>query len=174
LKAQEQQSDESSTFENAPLPDPRNHHPRWLTPKYATIHLGSLRTLHVSVHQERIYGGVYAVRCLPVHFPNKFISLRFVDHDKREVEIGLIHDLVDWPEDARNHIKESLLRRYFVHTVNAVKSIKVLSGYLNVEVDTDLGPKDFIMRWQSKRPRITALPVKCSWIRKTTAISFPM
>jgi hypothetical protein len=151
LKAQEQQSEESSVFEHAPLPDPRSHHPRWLTPEYASIHLGSLRTLHVSVHQERIYGGVYAVRCLPVHYPSNYISLRFIDHDKREVEIGLIRSLTDWPDEAQNHIMESLLRRYFVHTVHAVNSIKVLSGYLNVQVDTDLGPKDFIMRWQSEK-----------------------
>ena len=33
LKAQEQQSDDSSIFENAPLPDPRSHHPRWQSEK---------------------------------------------------------------------------------------------------------------------------------------------
>jgi hypothetical protein len=124
---------------------------RWLQPDLARIHLGSLRALHVSVAQERIYGGVYAVRCLPVRFPREYISLRFIDHDKREVEVGLLRRLDDWPAEVQELIEASLCKRYFVHGVRAIRTIEQLGAYLKFEVDTDLGPMEFIMRWQSDR-----------------------
>jgi ATP-binding cassette subfamily B protein len=151
LKAEELWRGSSSTFEQAPLPDPRSHHLRWLQPDLARIHLGSLRALHVSVAQERIYGGVYAVRCLPVRFPREYISLRFIDHDKREVEVGLLRRLDDWPAEVQELIEASLCKRYFVHGVRAIRTIEQLGAYLKFEVDTDLGPMEFIMRWQSDR-----------------------
>jgi len=151
LKAQEEQRKASSVFEDAPLPDPRGHRIRWLTPADATIHLGSLKALHVTVKQERIYGGIYAVRCMPVRHPRQFISLRFVDHDKREVEIGIVRTLDEWPAEAQQIIEESLLKRYFVHTIKAINGIRQFGNYLHFDVETDLGPMEFIIRWQSER-----------------------
>ncbi|NLF40675.1 DUF1854 domain-containing protein [bacterium] len=138
-------------FEGGPLPDPRSHHPRWLTPELAKIHIGSLNALHVSIVQERIYGGVYAVRCLPVQYPREFISLRFVDHDKREVEIGLMRRLDEWPREAQTLVEQSLRKRYFVHTIRSIRAIEQLGGYLRFDVDTDLGEIQFMMRWQGER-----------------------
>ncbi len=151
LQAQQALASESSVFENAPLPDPRGHQCRWLTPDLARIHLGSLKTLHVTVREERIYGGVYAVRSLPVRYPREFISLRFVDHDKREVEVGLIRNLDQWPRETQELISESLLKRYFVHIIKAIHSIETFPGYFNFDVETDRGPIQFMMRWQSDR-----------------------
>lgn len=151
IQAQQALASESSVFENAPLPDPRSHRCRWLTPDVARIHLGNLNTLHVTVREERIYGGVYAVRCLPIRFPRKYISLRFIDHDKREVEVGLIRDLDEWPQETQQLIRESLLKRYFVHIIKAVRRIETFPGYFNFDVETDRGPMQFMMRWQSDR-----------------------
>lgn len=151
LQAQQALASASRVFEDAPLPDPRSHHCRWLTPDVARIHLGNLNTLHVSVREERIYGGVYAVRCLPIRFPRKYISLRFIDYDKREVEVGLIRDLDEWPQETQQLIRESLLKRYFVHIIKAVRRIETFPGYFNFDVETDRGPMQFMMRWQSDR-----------------------
>ena len=142
---------ESPMFENGPLPDPRGHHVRWLTPDLARIHLGTLNALHVSVREERIYGGVYAVRCFPVRFPREYISLRFIDHDKREVEIGLLRALDTWPAEVQRLIEQSLLKRYFVHVIRRINSIESFGGYLNFDVDTSLGPMQFMMRWQGDK-----------------------
>lgn len=151
LKAQEVWRGTSSTFENAPLPDPRSHHPRWLTPENARIHLGSLKALHVTMPQEHIYGGVYAVRCLPVRHPREYISLRFLDHDKREVEVGLLRQLDAWPRETQQLLEDSLRKRYFVHAIQAIHRIEQLGAYLSFAVDTDLGPMQFMLRWQSDR-----------------------
>jgi ATP-binding cassette subfamily B protein len=133
------------------LPPIKSHHPRWLTPDVARIHLGNLGALHVSVQNEAIYGGVFAVRCLPVHFPRRYISLRYLDSEKHEVEVGLISSLDNWPENAQKLVSQSLLKRYFLHTIVGINSIEVFSGYLNFDVETDLGPLQFMMRWQGDR-----------------------
>jgi ABC-type transport system involved in Fe-S cluster assembly fused permease/ATPase subunit len=133
------------------LPDPRSHHPRWLAPDQGSIHLGNLGALHVTIPKEMIYGGVYAIRCMPVHFPSEYISLRYLDHEKREIEVGLLRNLKEWPEEARRLVNESLVKRYFVHTIQSITMIRSYSGYLNLKVETDLGPMDFMMRWQHDR-----------------------
>jgi ATP-binding cassette subfamily B protein len=136
---------------DGPLPDPRGHHPRWLTPDNAHIHLGNLKTLHVTVPKENIYCGVFALRCLPVHFPDRYISLRYLDHEKREVEVGLIRSLKEWPEEAQRLVRETLLKRYFIHTILKIEDIRLFHGLLEFKVLTDLGPMEFLLRWQSDR-----------------------
>jgi ATP-binding cassette, subfamily B, bacterial len=135
----------------SPLPDPRGHHPRWLTPDVAHIHIGSHGALHVTVRDERIYGGVYAMCCFPVRYPREFISLRYLDHEKREIEVGLIRRVHDWPAEAQALVAESLAKRYFIHTILSIHHIEVFSSYLSLDVETDLGPVQFIMRWQHDR-----------------------
>jgi len=136
---------------NGDLPPLRSHHARWLTPENSVVHIGNLGALHITVMNEAIYGGVFAVRCLPVHFMRKFISLRYLDSEKHEIEVGLIRDLDLWPADAQKLITESLLKRYFVHTITSINNIEVFNGYLNFDVETDLGPIQFMMRWQGDK-----------------------
>ena len=85
----------------------------------AQIHLDTHNALHVTVVDDRIYGGAFAVRCRPVHQPRRFISLRYTDGAGHEREIGLVRDLDEWPAEAQRLIEQSLSRRYFVHTIQA-------------------------------------------------------
>ncbi len=123
------------------------HRPRWLRPRFARIHMGNRRALHVTVQNERIYAGVFALRCMPVRYPNQYLSLRWFNAENREQEIGLIRDLSEWPADTQKLINESLVRRYFVHTILRINTIERLQNYLNFKVETDLGPMEFFMRW---------------------------
>lgn len=144
-------SDGSDAEEPAPVA--QAHHPRWLEfdPSKCNIHLGSHDALHVTIADDRIYGGVHAVRCFPVHFPGDYISLRYVNTEGHEIEIGLVRDVATWPAQARLLIEQSLARRYFVHHVEAIYSIDLVNNYLNFHVETDLGPQDFTLRWQNDR-----------------------
>jgi ATP-binding cassette, subfamily B, bacterial len=143
--------------DDAPTSEPANGGPvpyrvRWLSPEDARIHLGGRGLLHVTVVNERIYSGVFALRCLPVHYPSQFISLRYLNAEKREVEVGLIETLADWPQETQELVRLSLLKRYFVHTISAIESITVMhGGFLDFRVDTDLGPMQFLMRHQGDR-----------------------
>ena len=128
-----------------------SHHPRWLTPENTLIHIGNMDTLHVTVPDEGTYGGIFAVRTMPIQHPGEYISLRYFSPERREVEVGLIRSLDDWSAVACALVNESLERRAFVHTIQAVRSIEVVNGYLNFKVETDLGPMEFMLRWQSDR-----------------------
>lgn len=149
--AQADLEEDARLREDGPLPPLRGHRPRWLEPDFAFIHLGNLGALHVTIREEGIYGGIYAIRCMPVQLPWQYISLRQLDHENREVEIGLLRDLSRWPEPAQRLVRESLAKRYFVHTIQSIEEIKPYPGYLNFKVETDLGPMDFMMRWQHDR-----------------------
>lgn len=141
---------ESECDPDTGLPPLNGYQPRWLTPRVARIHLGNLNTLHVTVMNEGIYHGVHALRCLPVQQPTRYISLRCTDSENHEQEIGLIRDMADWPRETQELIHAALMRRYFVHTVTRLHSIKQVQNYLSVSVDTDLGPREFIMRYRSE------------------------
>jgi ATP-binding cassette, subfamily B, bacterial len=120
------------------------------------IHIGDHNALHVTVSdgadsRRRTYGGVYALRCMPVKHPRQYISLRYLDSEKRETEVGLIQRLDEWPSEVQELIQQSLLKRYFVHTITAIHEVSHFQGYLNFDVETDLGPLQFIMRWQGDK-----------------------
>ncbi len=82
-----------------------------------------------------------------MRYPSQYISLRWTNEDNREQEVGLIRNLADWPEEAQELINLSLLRRYFVHRILQIRSIKSFQNYLDFEVETDLGAMGFVMRW---------------------------
>jgi len=104
---------------------------------------------------------------MPVRYPAEFISLRYLDHEKREAEVGLVRRLDDWPPEAQALIKESLLKRYFVHTISAIHSVKHFQGYLNFDVETDLGPLQFIMRCKAtRRQDLAACAERCCSTRR--------
>ena len=132
-------------------PGVRPFEPRWLTPQDARIDLCRHGALQVSIGGERTFGGVYAVRCFPVRYPRQYLSLRHLDEHKREVEVGLIRDLDQWPQDVQELIDQSLRNRFFVHTITAIRAIEQVQGYLNFDVETDLGPRRFVMRWQGDK-----------------------
>ncbi len=124
-----------------------SHRPRWLTPAIANVHLGNLGALHVTVMNERIYHGVFPIRCMPVRHPSRFISLRYIDSEDREQEVGLIRDLDEWPGESHQLIAEALLRRYFVHTIERIESIRQFQNFLAFSVQTDLRGMEFVLRY---------------------------
>jgi len=134
-----------------PLPAVGGHRVRWLTPENAVIHLGTYNTLHVTVANERIYGGVFALRCMPVQHPERYISLRQLDGSGHEREVGIIRDLAEWSEEARRLVRESLSKRYFVHTIKGIEAIKPVGNFLRFRAETDLGPIEFTVRAQPDR-----------------------
>lgn len=121
--------------------------PRWLTPETANIHLGNHDALHITVVDDRIYGGIFAVRCFPAARPEEYISLRYADADGREHEVGLIRRIRDWPAEVQSLLEDALHRRYFVHTIESIRSIELYHGLLIFKVRTRRGEDQFMMRW---------------------------
>jgi ATP-binding cassette subfamily B protein len=121
--------------------------PRWLTPDDAVIHLGNHDALHLTVRDDRIYGGIFALRAFPATWPERYISLRHTDAGGQDHEVGLVRDLADWPADVRRLLEESLGRRYLLHVIRAIHGIELKSGMLVFHVTTDRGEDRFMMRW---------------------------
>src|SRR5437588_154210 len=59
------------------LPPIEGHLPRWLRPDRDFLERGPRRELQLHVPGEGLYRGVFALRCFPVHYPEKYVSLRF-------------------------------------------------------------------------------------------------
>ncbi len=123
---------------------------RFLTPDMCRIHLGNLGALHVTVLNEDIYGGVYAAYAFPVAYPGGYISL-LQSVGEQEVEVGIIRDLDAFPPPAQELVRQALARRYFIHTITAIREVGWKYGLVAFEVETDKGPSSFYMRWSQDR-----------------------
>jgi hypothetical protein len=123
---------------------------RFLAPDFCRIHLGTHEALHVTVTNERIYGGVYAAYAFPVAHPTGYISLIHVGGDE-EVEIGIIRDLAEFPEADAALVRQALERRYFVHTVTRICRVGWKFGFVAMDVETDKGDRSFLMPWRHDR-----------------------
>jgi len=124
---------------------------RFLTPDFCRIHLGIHSALHVTVRNERIYGGVYAAYAFPVGHPNGYISLLHRSGEGDDIEIGIIRDLKDFPDDQAELVRRALDRRYFVHTIIRINQIGWKHGLVSMDVQTDKGAASFLMRWRHDR-----------------------
>ncbi|HUS47354.1 MAG TPA: DUF1854 domain-containing protein [Phycisphaerae bacterium] len=124
---------------------------RFLTPKVCKVHLGVHSALHVTVKDERIYGGVYAAYAFPVAYPNGYISLLHRSGEGDDVEIGIIRDLKEFPQDQAELVRRALDRRYFVHTITAINEIGWKYGLVSMDVETDKGNAKFLMQWRHDR-----------------------
>ena len=121
---------------------------RYLSPDTCRIHLGTHQALHVTVTGERIYGGVYAAYAFPVRCPDGYVSLIYTGGEGGEREIGVIRALSDFPPEQADLVRDALRRRYFIHTITAIRAIRWKHGYVAIDADTDKGPVSFMMRWQ--------------------------
>ena len=140
------QSDDEDTMSR---PDPTQV--RCLTPEMCRVHLGTHGALHVTVQGERIYGGVYAAYAFPVAHPDGYIALIHSGGDSDEVEIGLIRDLGDFPDEQAELIRGALQRRYFIHTITRIFDIHMEHGLVYMDVETDKGRVSFQMTWSTNR-----------------------
>ena len=126
-------------------PDPTKV--RFLMPDMCRIHLGSHGALHVTVKNERIYGGVYAAQAFPAAYPERYVSLIYTGLKDQEMEIGIIRDLGEFPAEDASLVRGALARRYFIHTITRIDSISNQYGCIDLSVQTDKGPASFWIRW---------------------------
>ena len=125
---------------------------RYLTPDMCRVHLGTHAALHVTVVNDRIYGGVFAAYAFPVAYPDKYISLiHSAGDDKEQIEIGVIRDLEEFPPDQVDLVRKALHRRYFIHTIQSISHIGWKYGFVGLDVQTDKGPASFLMNWATDR-----------------------
>jgi len=91
---------------------------------------------------EKGYPRVSLVRSFPYTHLHNFISIR----DKENNEIGIIEDILTFPENIIELFNEELNRRYFLPIIKNIYSVKEEYGYSYWNVLTDLGNKKFTIR----------------------------
>ena len=96
----------------------------------------------------KCFEGVCAVRAFPTTYDDRFVSLRHYDDSSREVEVGMISALAEWPRHVREAVQRSLDRRYLLRRILEIRQIRTLGNQLAFSVVTDGGPA----RFQLERP----------------------
>jgi hypothetical protein len=124
---------------------------QWLTPEGTHIFEGTYSLLHCSVQGDSLYRAVFAVTMFPITHPDRFISLRHTDTDEKVREIGVIEDLNEFPPEAQQLIRASLVRQSYERVIRQVHEVKEEFGYLFFWVETQDGWERFVTPWRSDR-----------------------
>ncbi len=120
---------------------------RWLQPLNVTFQMSPHRQLECWTDGECLSKSVFAVRAFPASYPDEFISVRGLDTEGEEIELGMLRDLRVWPAADQEKIHRSLDRRYLLREITHLNSIRLQFGYLDFNVETTDGPALFSMRW---------------------------
>lgn len=129
------------------------HAIRWLTSDAYSIDWSEAEGLVVkdlSSKSESPRGG-FVVCTFPATHPHRYLSVRGWDEKGDEVELGMISDLSDWPQASQNAIRRTLARRYLLKRILRIHNLRSAHGYLEFDVDTNVGREAFTMRWSQSQ-----------------------
>ncbi len=107
--------------------------------------------LRLTVGDAYSYTEVKVYQAWPLSLPGKHLSF----HDSRGDEILMIEDLSELTPDAQPIVEEELRRRYLTSTVEAIVHIRSEFGVTYWHVETDRGPRDFVVQ---------SLSESCIWL----------
>jgi ATP-binding cassette, subfamily B, bacterial len=136
--------------EAAPEPEPEvstAQKLRWLEPLQSQFKIGDHDRIELWIDGERICSSVFVVRAFPATKSTEYLSIRGWNENGDEVEWGMIRELGEWPSQDREMVEVALSRRYLLRRITRVHRAKLQFGYLNLEVETDMGRDAFTMRW---------------------------
>ena len=94
---------------------------------------------------------VLVYRTCPITDPSRYISIRAGATQSEQREIGLLRNLNAFPPDQRRLLTEELTKRYFIHIITRIRSLRDEMGYLYWQCETDKGPRQFTTaRWDQR------------------------
>ena len=114
----------------------------FLDPKKVRVERMALGGLSLELDGE-IHDHLRVYRSFPLSRPNEYIAIRVGDSELEQREIGQIRDLNALSPGDRELIAEELQKRYFIHTVEKIISIREDMGYFYWVVETDKGTQEF-------------------------------
>jgi hypothetical protein len=117
------------------------------------------KALRLLVGEERCYIDVRLRLADPLRFPDQYISVI----DRRDHEICLLDSLAGLDPASREIAEEELRQFYAIPTVARVQDLNIKHGPLYWRVDTDLGPREFVVKWSNER----VLPLQDGSLRVT-------
>jgi hypothetical protein len=118
---------------------------RWLDPGCASLSAGPHGVPMLDI-DGRQFSGVTIVRAFPASHSEEFLSVRCADDAARDVELGMIRRLSDWPQPTRELLLRALNRRYLLRVIHAFNSFREENGFVNCQAETDDGKIAFTVR----------------------------
>ena len=86
-------------------------------------------------------------RSFPLSADSTFIVVRVPEEEPdRSRELGVVVDCLELDDESRKAVEYELRSFYLVPIIQRIHSIREEFGFLYWSVDTDRGPKEFIMR----------------------------
>ena len=143
--------DEAEQTKKTPLPDRQERtagpvpHIRYLDAKRVHVHTLEQGGMHVTYKGED-FEHVRAYRCFPISRPSEFIALWTGTSAIEHEEIGVIRRLKELSPGSRLALQHELVKRYFIHYISKIASIREDLGFLTWEVETDKGDMEFMTR----------------------------
>jgi ATP-binding cassette subfamily B protein len=120
---------------------------QWLVPGEHRFAVGRHGRIELWRDDARIAAGLFVVRTFPATHPEGYLSVRGWSDTGEEMELGMIRGLAAWPADDREIVRTALARRALVRRIERVHDVKLAHGYLDFDVETDVGRQAFTMRW---------------------------
>ena len=124
---------------------------RWLDATRHEFRIGSHGRIELHADAARLAAGIFVVRGFPATHPDEYLSVRSWGESGDEVELGMIRRLADWPAASRDVIGTALARRSLVRRIDRVHAARLAHGYLDLDVDTDVGRREFTIRWTASQ-----------------------
>jgi ATP-binding cassette subfamily B protein len=121
----------------------------WLGSPTHRFVVGPLDRIDLCKGDELIAAGIFVVRTFPASHPEAYLSVRGWNESGEEVEHGMIRDLATWPAADAKVVRGALARRTLIRRIDRVHAVRLGHGYLDLDVETDVGPQSFTMRWTS-------------------------
>jgi len=103
-------------------------------------------TLRLTIADDHSYTTVKLFQSSPLSLPGRYLSLQ----SGRNEEILLIPELSVLMPSARQTAEEELRRRYLTSRVNKVTEVRTEFGITYWHVETDRGPRDFVVQSMSE------------------------
>ncbi len=131
--------------------DVADHEIRWLDPQRDELFLSSLGTLRLQIGNREPVDGVFVVCAFPADSMERYLSLRVWDAEGDDTELGMIRDLAEWPPEQQELVRQQLRRRYLFRQIQGIDALELKHGHLWFQVQTDVGPQSFGMRWNQSQ-----------------------
>jgi hypothetical protein len=118
----------------------------WLDPGSRHFASGPLGRIDMHVGDD-VEAGIFVVPAFPASHPECWLSVRRWSEAGDDVEIGMIRALAEWDAADRAVLRTALRRRSLVRTIRGIHRVRLLQGFLDFDVDTDIGRRSFSTRW---------------------------
>jgi ATP-binding cassette subfamily B protein len=119
----------------------------WLEPARHHFAIGPQERIEMESSEAATASGIFIIRTFPATHPDEYLSIRGWDEHGDEVELGMIRRLADWPDADQGVIRTALQRRSLIREVRRVHDVRLVHGYLDFDVESDVGRRQFTARW---------------------------